>query len=90
MGERAAADLEIARVIHSLTFQSARISVYQGLKIFAASRLRFSSTRHVAFLCGEPIRRLARHYGSTAEKLDFLLNCDIKHRLGRDTEGEEE
>jgi hypothetical protein len=31
-------------------------------------------------------RVLARHYGFTAEELDFILNYDIKYRLGRDTE----
>ncbi len=33
---------------------------------------------------------LAGHYGFTAEELDFILNYDIKYRLGRDTESEEE
>jgi hypothetical protein len=33
---------------------------------------------------------LAGHYGFTAEELDFILNYDIKYRLGRDTEGEAE
>jgi hypothetical protein len=33
---------------------------------------------------------LARHYGFTAEELDFILNYDIKYRLGRDTESEHE
>ncbi len=28
---------------------------------------------------------LAEHYGFTAEELDFILNYDIKYRLGRDT-----
>jgi hypothetical protein len=32
---------------------------------------------------------LAKHYGFTAEELDFIINYDIKYRLGRDTEGEE-
>ena len=34
--------------------------------------------------------RLAAHYGFTTEELDFILNYDIKYRLGRDTEAEEE
>ena len=34
-------------------------------------------------------RVLARHYGFTEEELDFILNYDIKYRLGRDTEEEE-
>lgn len=33
---------------------------------------------------------LARHYGFTPEELDFIINYDIKHRLGRDTETEED
>ncbi len=28
-------------------------------------------------------------YGFTAEELDFILNYDIKYRLGRDTSEEE-
>jgi hypothetical protein len=32
---------------------------------------------------------LARHYGLTAEELDFIINYDIKYRLGRDAEEEE-
>jgi hypothetical protein len=34
-------------------------------------------------------RVLARHYGFTAEELDFIINYDIKYRLGRDAAGEE-
>ena len=33
---------------------------------------------------------LARHYGFTAEELDFILNYDIKYCLGLDTDAEEE
>jgi len=33
---------------------------------------------------------LAGHYGFTPEELDFILNYDIKYRLGRETESEEE
>jgi hypothetical protein len=33
---------------------------------------------------------LAGHYGFTPEELDFILNYDIKYRLGRDTETGEE
>jgi|CXWL01.1.fsa_nt_gi hypothetical protein len=32
---------------------------------------------------------LAGHYGFTAEELDFIINYDIKYRLGRDTDIEE-
>jgi hypothetical protein len=39
---------------------------------------------------GYPPRLLQQHYGFTAEELDFIVNYDIKYRLGRDTESEEE
>lgn len=29
---------------------------------------------------------LAKHYGFSAEELDFIINYDIKYRLGRDAE----
>ena len=35
-------------------------------------------------------KTLARHYGFTEEQLDFIINYDIKYRMGRDTENEGE
>ena len=32
---------------------------------------------------------LAEHYGFTAEELDFIINYDIKYRMGREAESEE-
>ena len=36
----------------------------------------------------QPDRVLAQHYGFSDEELDFIINYDIKYRMGRDT-GEE-
>lgn len=33
---------------------------------------------------------LAAHYGFTEEELDFVINYDIKYRMGKELEGEEE
>ena len=33
---------------------------------------------------------LAKHYGFTDEELDFIINYDIKYRMGRDAESEHE
>ncbi|MFH1487506.1 MAG: hypothetical protein ABII06_01255 [Pseudomonadota bacterium] len=33
---------------------------------------------------------LAKHYGFTDEELDFIINYDIKYRMGRDGGNEEE
>lgn len=35
-------------------------------------------------------RVLARHYGFTDEELDFIINYDIKYRMGRDAGGADE
>jgi hypothetical protein len=35
-------------------------------------------------------RVLAKHYGFTEEELDFIINYDIKYRMGGDLEGEED
>jgi len=32
---------------------------------------------------------LAAHYGFTAEELDFIINYDIKYRMGREEESAE-
>jgi hypothetical protein len=32
---------------------------------------------------------LAQHYGFTEEELDFIINYDIKYRMGGEMEGEE-
>ena len=41
-------------------------------------------------IIGEIDTLLALHYGFTPEELHFIINYDIKYRLGRDTETEEE
>jgi len=33
---------------------------------------------------------LAAHYGFTDEELDFIINYDIKYRMGRETRNEGE
>lgn len=33
---------------------------------------------------------LAAHYDFTDEELDFIINYDIKYRMGKELEGEEE
>jgi hypothetical protein len=35
-------------------------------------------------------RVLAAHYGFTNEELDYIINYDIKYRMGRDTESDDE
>jgi len=46
--------------------------------------------RHSKPILDEIDTVLAGHYGFTAEELDFILNYDIKYRLGRDAESDDE
>lgn len=36
------------------------------------------------------IRVLANHYGFTGDELDFIINYDIKYRMGNEIEEDEE
>jgi hypothetical protein len=48
------------------------------------------NTRHM-LIVGKMDRALARHYGLTAEELDFVINYDVKYRMGASAEeGENE
>lgn len=44
--------------------------------------------RHSKPIIDEIDRVLAKHYGFTDEELDFIINYDIKYRMGRDNEEE--
>ena len=39
--------------------------------------------RHSKFIIDEIDRVLAKHYGFTDEELDFIINYDIKYRMGQ-------
>jgi hypothetical protein len=77
-------------LIHSLeensTFETVR----------SRTRGDVTSRRYVASkskpIIDEIDRVLAQHYGFTDEELDFIINYDIKYRMGRDAgeEGDEE
>jgi len=46
--------------------------------------------KHSKIIIDEIDRVLARHYGFTDEELDFIINYDIKYRLGRGGDDENE
>ena len=46
--------------------------------------------RHSKAIIDEIDRVLARHYGFSAEDLDFIINYDVKYRMGQDTADEAE
>ena len=46
--------------------------------------------KHSKPIIDEIDRVLAQHYGFTNEELDFIINYDIKYRMGRDVEEAEE
>ena len=46
--------------------------------------------KYSKFIIDELDRVLARHYGFTDEELDFIINYDIKYRMGRDFDDDNE
>ena len=48
------------------------------------------SPRESKRIMDEIDRVLAKHYGFTDEELDFIINYDIKYRMGDDLFGDEE
>ena len=51
---------------------------------FIRSRVAAQSGRVAIYLKIDPV--LARHYGFTASALDFIINDNIKYRLGKESE----
>ena len=63
------------------------VRVYKGKKSVDCLSFRVNQSKSIL---DEIDRVLAQHYGFTAEELDFILNYDIKYRLGRDIESDAE
>ena len=63
------------------------VRVYKGKKSVDCLSFRVNQSKSIL---DEIDRVLARHHGFTAEELDFILNYDIKYRLGRDIESDTE
>jgi hypothetical protein len=74
-----------------------KLAIRLATDLQAHSELRKMSFKHIGTLTiqcmypgrSKPIideidRVLAQHYGFTGEELDFIINYDIKYRLGRD------
>jgi len=80
-------DLE-HRLAQSLKEHSTRktINTKQGHRI-EYDELDASRSKSV---CDEIDRVLGRHYDLTEEELDFIMNYDIKYRMGADTDGDDE
>ncbi|HPC96467.1 MAG TPA: hypothetical protein PLU87_16080 [Sedimentisphaerales bacterium] len=53
-------------------------------------RIQCTYPRYSKETIDEIDRVLAKHYGFTDEELDFIINYDIKYRMGQDNEDEED
>jgi hypothetical protein len=62
------------------------IRVYKGKRSVECLSFRVNQSKPIL---DEIDTLLAGHYGFTPEELDFILNYDIKYRLGRDSQDEE-
>jgi len=59
-------------------------------KKFGKVKIQNFYARHSKHIIDEIDRVLAVHYGFTEEELNFIINYDIKYRMGRGAEEEEE
>ena len=53
------------------------------------SRFQQFYPKHSKFIIDQIDTVLAQHYGFTEEELDFIINYDIKYRMGKALFGEE-
>ena len=63
-----------------------RIAIDLGLPPFGMTDEKMQPTGSDV----ETARLLARHYGFTVEELDFIINYDIKYRMGQGNSEEDE
>ncbi len=78
----------VAQLMDSFVANSARKTVrYKGSGIVEYDEF---NVKYSKLIIDEIDRVLAKHYGFTDEELDFIINYDIKYRLGRDSANEEE
>jgi len=62
------------------------VRVYKGKKSVECLSFRVNQSKSII---DEIDRVLARHYEFSDDELDFIMNYDIKYRMGQDHEGEE-
>jgi methylase of polypeptide subunit release factors len=62
------------------------VRVYKGKNSVECISFRVNQSKEII---DEIDTLLAGHFGFTPEELDFIINYDIKYRLGRDTENED-
>jgi len=69
----------------------AQAMVNLNIEFWGHSTISIWLSAKLAVRTGDEIdRMLAAHYGLTEEEMDFIINYDIKYRMGRDAENEEE
>ena len=81
----AAADRWVDRIDEQFSLLAAQPLIGRRREELAPGMRSFPVGRYV-ILYG----MLARHFGFAEEKLDFIINYDIKYRMGRDGDREEE
>jgi hypothetical protein len=84
---------ELESVFANLMGDLRKNSVRRVYKYEYSGRVEYDEfyPKHSKPIINEIDRVLAKHYGFTDEELDFIINYDIKYRMGRDSgdEGEE-
>ncbi len=79
---------ELSRLARELMQDFGRTSKMLEMKYERVGKMTIQCIypKHSKAIIDEIDRALARHYGFTDEELDFILNYDIKYRMGRGAE----
>jgi hypothetical protein len=78
----------MARLLNKELVNNMQIAEYQ-YKNRGSVRFAQFFPKKSKFVIDEIDKVLARHYGFTEEELDFIINYDIKYRMGDELNGEE-
>ncbi|MDI6769027.1 MAG: Eco57I restriction-modification methylase domain-containing protein [Anaerolineales bacterium] len=84
--------VDLAKLCESLMDEYQKSSVRKETEYQTTGRVVYDEyyPRYSKPIIDEIDRALARHYGLTAEELDFIINYDIKYRMGSELEEGEE
>ena len=81
--------IELGRILSNNIFFNANIKEQKYETTGRRSQLIFKPALSKPII-DEIDKILAKHYGFTEEELDFIINYDIKYRMGSELNSEEE
>jgi hypothetical protein len=82
---------QLAKLSNNLMDDLQKTSIMQrtDFQQYGTFDIQIFQPRHSKPIIDKIDTLLAKHYGFTPEELDYIVNYDIKYRMGDELEGEE-